>query len=81
LIPVTLLWEEPNMVTLAGDDDNEGNVHVGVSSFQKSLHVRHLLLQNMGVLLLGNTVAECGRGSGLGQQSAPSAECSALACC
>lgn len=45
-------------MTLAGDDDHEGDNHIGVSSFKKSLHVRHLLLQNMGVLLLSNTVAE-----------------------
>jgi len=46
------------VVTLAGDNDHEGNVHVGISSLEQCLHVRNLLLQNVGVLLLSNTIAE-----------------------
>ena len=46
------------MVALAGDDDHKRNVQTGVSGLEQRLHVRNLLLQNVGVLLLGNTIAE-----------------------
>lgn len=46
------------MVTLPGDNNHEGNIHIGISSLEQCLHVRNLLLQNVGVLLLGDTIAE-----------------------
>ena len=57
-VTVALLGEEANVVALAADDNHERNVEVGVGGLQQGLHVSDLLLQDVGVLLLRDTVTE-----------------------
>lgn len=57
-VAVAFLGEEADVVALATDNDHERDVEVRVRSAQELLHVGNLLLEDVDVLALGDTVAD-----------------------